>query len=93
VINNAGLIVQGPIELLAPADLRLQFDVNVIGPATVLGAFLPMLRPGRGRVVNISAANASATLHPVDTIVGPVLAALSARRPKPRYVAGRTPAR
>jgi hypothetical protein len=106
VINNAGLIVQGPIELLAPADLRLQFDVNVIGPATVLGAFLPLLRAGRGRVVNISAAtarvaalyepslaavaeaNASATLHPVDTIVGPVLAALSARRPKPRSVSG-----
>jgi hypothetical protein len=36
----------------------------------------------------VAEANASATLHPVDTIVGPVLAALSARRPKPRYVSG-----
>jgi NAD(P)-dependent dehydrogenase (short-subunit alcohol dehydrogenase family) len=170
VVNNAGVIVQGPVELVTPADLRFQLDVNVVGPATVLGAFLPLLRAGDGRVVNVSAATArvavpmmgpisaskaaleslsdalrvelapwgipvsivepgametsifakaaaqargalgalpaerralyepslaavskahsSMSLRPVDTVVRPVLTALTARRPKPRYVCG-----
>jgi NAD(P)-dependent dehydrogenase (short-subunit alcohol dehydrogenase family) len=69
IINNAGLIVQGPLELATPADLRRQFAVNTLGPAYVTQAFLPLLRAGGGRVINISAPTA---LLPV-----PFLAALS----------------
>jgi NAD(P)-dependent dehydrogenase (short-subunit alcohol dehydrogenase family) len=58
LINNAGIIVQGPLELISPDDLRRQFDVNTLGPARVIREFLPMLRAGRGRVVNISAPTA-----------------------------------
>jgi NAD(P)-dependent dehydrogenase (short-subunit alcohol dehydrogenase family) len=58
VINNAGVIVQGPQELLPAEEWQRQFDVNVIGPARVTRAFLPLLRKARGRVVNISAASA-----------------------------------
>jgi NAD(P)-dependent dehydrogenase (short-subunit alcohol dehydrogenase family) len=58
VINNAGVIVQGPLELVPPAELRRQFDVNTLGPAYVTQAFLPLLRAGRGRVINISAPTA-----------------------------------
>lgn len=53
LINNAGIAVSGPIEMV-PLDLfRRQFEVNVIGTVAVTQAFLPLLRQGRGRIVNI----------------------------------------
>ncbi|SDI67852.1 SDR family NAD(P)-dependent oxidoreductase [Nonomuraea jiangxiensis] len=58
VINNAGTIVQGPLELVPPEELRRQFEVNVYGPVHVIQAFLPLLRAGRGRLINVSAASA-----------------------------------
>jgi len=58
VINNAGLIIQGPLELVPPAELRRQFEVNTFGPAHVIQAFLPQLRTGQGRIINISAPTA-----------------------------------
>src|SRR5690348_7976656 len=58
VINNAGVIVQGPLELVPPEELRRQFEVNTLGPARVIQAFLPLLREGKGRIVNISAPTA-----------------------------------
>ncbi|MEV6338098.1 SDR family NAD(P)-dependent oxidoreductase [Nocardia vinacea] len=58
VINNAGIIVQGPLELVTPDQLRRQFDVNTLGPAYVCREFLPLVRAGRGRIVNISAPTA-----------------------------------
>jgi NAD(P)-dependent dehydrogenase (short-subunit alcohol dehydrogenase family) len=58
VVNNAGVVVQGPLELVPPAEIRRQFEVNVYGPANVTQAFLPLLRQGRGRVVSISGAAA-----------------------------------
>jgi NAD(P)-dependent dehydrogenase (short-subunit alcohol dehydrogenase family) len=58
VINNAGIIVQGPLELVPEEELRRQFDVNVVGPALVAQTFLPFLRRGRGRLINVTAASA-----------------------------------
>lgn len=58
VINNAGVIVQGPLELVPAAELRRQFEVNTFGPAHVIQAFLPLLREGKGRIINISAPTA-----------------------------------
>lgn len=53
LVNNAGIVVSGPIELV-PVDLfRQQFEVNVFGQVAVTQAFLPLLRAGRGRIVNI----------------------------------------
>ncbi|HEY1625704.1 MAG TPA: SDR family NAD(P)-dependent oxidoreductase [Streptosporangiaceae bacterium] len=69
VVNCAGLIVQGPLELVRPDDLRHQFEVNAFGPAYVTSAFLPLLRAGHGRVINISAQTAR--------IPAPFLAALA----------------
>jgi NAD(P)-dependent dehydrogenase (short-subunit alcohol dehydrogenase family) len=34
VINNADIIVPGPLELLRPEDLQHQFAVNTLGPST-----------------------------------------------------------
>ena len=46
VINDAGMIVPGPLELVPPGDLLRQFRVNTLGPAYVVQAFLPLLRAG-----------------------------------------------
>jgi NAD(P)-dependent dehydrogenase (short-subunit alcohol dehydrogenase family) len=54
LVNNAGIGVGGPVEFLAPAELRRQMEVNLIGPLAVIQAFMPMLRSSRGRIVNIS---------------------------------------
>lgn len=53
LVNNAGIAVAGPLEAVPIADLRQQFEVNVIGQVAVTQAFLPLLRKGRGRIVNM----------------------------------------
>lgn len=57
-INNAGVIVKGPLELVPTEELRRQFEVNTLGPAHVIQAFLPLVREGKGRIINISAPTA-----------------------------------
>ena len=54
VVNNAGVVVSGPIEAVPPAELRRQLDVNVVGQVAVTQAVLPRLRAARGRVVFVS---------------------------------------
>jgi NAD(P)-dependent dehydrogenase (short-subunit alcohol dehydrogenase family) len=54
LVNNAGVGVGGPIELVDDAELRRQFDVNVFGQLAVTRALLPALRRARGRIVFIS---------------------------------------
>lgn len=51
LVNNAGILVPGPLEWLSTDDLRRQFEVNVLGAHAVTRAFLPSLRPTRGRLV------------------------------------------
>jgi NAD(P)-dependent dehydrogenase (short-subunit alcohol dehydrogenase family) len=53
LVNNAGIAVAGPLEFLPIDELRRQFEVNVIGQIAVTQAFLPLLRRGHGRVVNM----------------------------------------
>jgi NAD(P)-dependent dehydrogenase (short-subunit alcohol dehydrogenase family) len=54
LVNNAGVGVGGPVEFLPLDDLRQQLEVNVIGHVAVTQAFLPLLRKGQGRIVNIT---------------------------------------
>lgn len=53
LVNNAGIAVAGPLEFLPISELRKQLEVNVIGQIAVTQAFLPLLRQGHGRIVNI----------------------------------------
>jgi NAD(P)-dependent dehydrogenase (short-subunit alcohol dehydrogenase family) len=53
LVNNAGIGVPGPLEVVPMAMVRRQFDVNVIGPIAVTQAMLPLVRAARGRIVNI----------------------------------------
>jgi NAD(P)-dependent dehydrogenase (short-subunit alcohol dehydrogenase family) len=54
VVNNAGIIVNGPVEGLSLHDLTQQLDINVISQITVTQAVLPKIRNARGRVVFMS---------------------------------------
>jgi NAD(P)-dependent dehydrogenase (short-subunit alcohol dehydrogenase family) len=54
VVNNAGVVVPGPLEGLPLAELRRQLEVNVVGQMAVTQAVLPRLRAARGRVVFVS---------------------------------------
>jgi NAD(P)-dependent dehydrogenase (short-subunit alcohol dehydrogenase family) len=58
VVNNAGIIVSGPVELIPGPEMERQFAVNVLGPAQVIKAFAPLLRTAGGRLINISAPTA-----------------------------------
>jgi NAD(P)-dependent dehydrogenase (short-subunit alcohol dehydrogenase family) len=60
LVNNAGIAVPGPLELLPLEDFRRQLEVNLVGPLAVTQAFLPLLGADRarsgapGRIVNVS---------------------------------------
>lgn len=54
VVNNAGVVVAGPVEALTTEDLRRQLDINVVGQVAVTKAVLPKLRAGGGRIVFVS---------------------------------------
>src|SRR4051812_29217806 len=51
LVNNAGIGVPGPLEVLAADDLREQLEVNVVGQVAVTQAALPLLRQAAGRIV------------------------------------------
>ncbi|UCC31405.1 MAG: SDR family oxidoreductase [Phycisphaerales bacterium] len=53
LLNNAGIVVSGPLECLPIDELRRQLEVNVVGQVAVTQAFAPLLRKGSGRIVNM----------------------------------------
>jgi NAD(P)-dependent dehydrogenase (short-subunit alcohol dehydrogenase family) len=57
LVNNAGIVVAGPWEVLPIEELRRQLEVNVVGQVAVTQAVLPLLRAGRGRIVLIGSVN------------------------------------
>jgi NAD(P)-dependent dehydrogenase (short-subunit alcohol dehydrogenase family) len=54
VVNNAGVVVGGPLEAVPVSELRRQLEINVVGQAAVTQAVLPRLRASRGRLVFVS---------------------------------------
>jgi NAD(P)-dependent dehydrogenase (short-subunit alcohol dehydrogenase family) len=74
LVNMAGVIVEGPLEAIPPAELRRQFEINVIGPFAVTQALLPLLKQARGKVVNIG----SIAAHITVPFYGPIAASKSA---------------
>jgi NAD(P)-dependent dehydrogenase (short-subunit alcohol dehydrogenase family) len=57
LVNNAGIVVGGPLETLPLDEFRRQMEVNVVGQLAVTQALLPLLRAGRGRIVNVGSFN------------------------------------
>jgi len=62
LINNAGILTPGPLEILPLDAIRHEFEVNVFGALSVMNAFLPALRKAHGRIVQISTWTASLPL-------------------------------
>ncbi|MFZ1703419.1 MAG: SDR family oxidoreductase [Saprospiraceae bacterium] len=55
LVNNAGLAVPGPLELLSDEEFEYQMNVNLLSVRKVTNSLLPFLKgEHRGKIVNIS---------------------------------------
>jgi NAD(P)-dependent dehydrogenase (short-subunit alcohol dehydrogenase family) len=78
LVNNAGIVVSGPLLYLRPSEFRRQLESNMVGPLMVTQAFAPLLgtddnKTGPvGRIVNISST--------VAKVVPPFLGAYAASK-------------
>ncbi|MYV97278.1 SDR family oxidoreductase [Streptomyces sp. SID3343] len=54
LVNNAGIAVTAPLECVPSELMRRQLDTNVTGQLLVIQGFLPLLRAGAGRIVNVT---------------------------------------
>ena len=54
LVNNAGVAISAPIELVPLDELRRQLEINLVGQVAVIQAFMPNVREAQGRVVNVS---------------------------------------
>src|SRR5580658_10392075 len=64
LVNNAGIVVSGPLLYLRPSEYRRQLEVNMLSPLVVIQAFAPLLGTDKnrqgpsGRIVNITSSGA-----------------------------------
>jgi NAD(P)-dependent dehydrogenase (short-subunit alcohol dehydrogenase family) len=61
LVNNAGIVMLGAFETLAPEAIRDLYDVNVFGAFELVRAFAPLVRRARGRIVNVGSVSGRAT--------------------------------
>ena len=54
LVNNAGTGYPGPLEFLPIADLRAELELNTLAHLAVTQALLPLLKPARGTLINVS---------------------------------------
>jgi len=73
LVNNAGIGVFGPLEIIPIEQFRRQLEVNVTGQLAVTQALLPLLRRAQGRIVLIGSIGTRFT----PPFTGPVSASKS----------------
>lgn len=54
LINNAGIVLSGPLESIDLNRFRHQYEVNVFGVLNLIQIFLPLIRKHKGRIINMS---------------------------------------
>jgi NAD(P)-dependent dehydrogenase (short-subunit alcohol dehydrogenase family) len=54
LINNAGVVVMGPLIELSEEDMDFQLDVNLFGPYRMTKAFADLLIESKGRIMTVS---------------------------------------
>jgi NAD(P)-dependent dehydrogenase (short-subunit alcohol dehydrogenase family) len=78
LVNNAGIVVSGPLLYMRPSEYKRQLEVNMISPLVVIQAFAPLLGTNKkrqgptGRIVNMSSSTAK--------VVVPLLGAYSSSK-------------
>ena len=78
LVNNAGIVVSGPLLYLRVSEYRRQLEVNTVAPLVVIQAFAPLLGTDKqrkglpGRIVNITSSGAKVPI--------PLLGAYSASK-------------
>ena len=78
LVNNAGIVVSGPLLYLRPSEYRRQLEINMVSPLVVIQAFAPLLGTDKnrqgpaGRIVNITSSVAKVAI--------PLLGAYSASK-------------
>lgn len=77
LINNAGIATSGPLMHQPLEEIRLQFEVNVVGQIGVTQAFLPLLGASldrkyerSGRIINISSVSGKLAVPFLGAYVG-----------------------
>ena len=58
LVNNAGMGISGAVEYTQLEDAQRLFDVNFFGMVRTVQTALPLLKAGKGRIVNVSSAAA-----------------------------------
>lgn len=53
IINNAGVCIPGPLELLNPTELQRQLDTSIMGSLFVTQYSLPYIHHSKGRIINV----------------------------------------
>ena len=72
LVNNAGMGLPAAVELSTIDEVRQLLEVNTVGPLRMIQSCLPLLRAGRGRVINMSSMN--------GTLAMPMVGAYSASK-------------
>ena len=54
LVNNAGIAISGPVEVVPLDEWRRIVEINLLGQVAVTRALLPAILRARGRVVNMS---------------------------------------
>lgn len=68
LVNNAGIVVSGPLLHMRPSEYRRQLETNMTGPLMVTQAFAPLLGADKqrtgpaGRMINISSSTAQVAI-------------------------------
>jgi NAD(P)-dependent dehydrogenase (short-subunit alcohol dehydrogenase family) len=70
LVNNAGIAVNAPLEVLPIAEWRRQFDVNLFGHIAMTQALFPALLNSSGTVVNISSIGGKVALPTYGAYAG-----------------------
>ena len=70
LINNAGIYLGGPLELMKNDEIARSFAVNVTGLLSVTRACLPLLRAAEGRIINIGSISGLVAMPGVSVYAG-----------------------
>jgi NAD(P)-dependent dehydrogenase (short-subunit alcohol dehydrogenase family) len=71
LVNNAGIVVSGPLESLPISRIREQFEVNVFGQFAVTQAFMDLLKTNKdGRIINLSSVSGLLALPTLGPYAG-----------------------